>query len=119
MAAYVNPLSICEPLGDRIVVRLDAKKDKTEGGIVIPEIALNERQQIGTIIAVGPGRYTDEGKLIPMRVKVDDRVILTGFAGLEIRSDHAASQDEYLILREEDVLARLPPPETPKVKKPR
>ncbi len=90
-----------KPLGDRVII--DPIKDETEksaGGIHIPDTA-KEKPQKGKVVAAGPGRTTDEGKVIPMPVKAGDIVIYSKYAGTEYKQDGK----EYLIVREADVLA--------------
>ena len=102
-----HPLANCRPRWDRVVIRRDLAKRETEGGILLPETVSN-KQQTGTVVKVGPGRQTIEGKIVPMDLKPGDRVIITNYAGLEIRDPTtASSNDEYIILREDDVLAVL------------
>ena len=88
------------PLGDRVVVRPAAREETTRSGIVLPDTS-TERPQRGAIIAVGPGRVSDEGKQIPMEVKVGDTVLFAKYAGTEFKLE----EDELLILSEKDVLA--------------
>ncbi|MCK4331874.1 MAG: co-chaperone GroES [Dehalococcoidia bacterium] len=90
-----------QPLGDRVVVRPAAKEEVTKGGIVLPDTA-KEKPQEGKVIAVGPGRLTDEGKRIVMDVKVGDTVIYAKYGGTEIKED----DEELIILRESDILAK-------------
>ena len=90
-----------QPLADRVVVKPIAKEDKTKSGIYIPDTA-KERPQEGEIIAVGPGRLTDEGKRIAMDLKVGDRVIYATYGGTEIKID----DQELVIMRESDILAK-------------
>ena len=89
-----------KPLGDRILVKRLEAESKTAGGIVLPDTA-KEKPQEGEIVAVGPGRMTDEGKRIAMEVKVGDRVIYAKYGGSEIKIDDV----EMIILRESDILA--------------
>jgi chaperonin GroES len=89
-----------QPLADRLVVKPIAKEEVTKGGIFLPDTA-KEKPQEGEIIAVGPGRMTDEGKRIAMEVKVGDRVIYAKYGGSEIKIDDV----EMIILRESDILA--------------
>lgn len=84
------------PLSDRVVVERIEEDEVTAGGIVIPSTA-KEKTQVGRVLAVGPGKMTDDGKLIPMTVKVGDKVFFGKYAGTE-------AGDEVLIIREEDVL---------------
>lgn len=89
------------PLGDRVVVKAIEREEVTKGGIVIPDTA-KEKPQDGEVIAVGPGKLTDEGKRIPMDVKVGDIVIYAKYAGMEFKLDN----EELMILRESDILAK-------------
>jgi chaperonin GroES len=90
-----------EPLGDRVVVKPKPKEEVTKGGIVLPDTA-KEKPQEGEVIAVGPGRLTDDGKRIAMDVKVGDIVIYAKYGGTEIKED----DEEFIILRESDILAK-------------
>jgi chaperonin GroES len=102
-----NPLAVCRPLADRLVVRRDLPQTVTPGGIMMPD-TFQGRQQTGTVISAGPGRRDEKGNRVPMDVKVGDRVVLTGYAGLEIRDPGVEHEEEYTILREEDIVAVLP-----------
>ena len=88
-----------EPLEDRIVVKPGEEEETTVSGIVIPDTA-KEKPQEGEVVAVGPGRF-EEGKRIPMDVKVGDKVIYSKYGGTEVKIEG----DEYLILSARDVLA--------------
>jgi chaperonin GroES len=88
------------PLADRLVVRPIEKDEKTKGGIILPDTA-KEKPQEGEVVAVGPGRMTEDGKRIAMEVKIGDRVIYAKYGGSEIKIDDA----EMVILRETDILA--------------
>ena len=88
------------PLSDRVVVKPLEETEEMRGGLYIPDTAKEKRQQ-GEILAVGPGRISDDGKRIEMDVKVGDRVIYGKYSGTEI----TVSAEEVLILRESDVLA--------------
>ncbi len=90
-----------QPLADRVVVKPVPKEEKTKSGIYIPDTA-KERPQEGEIIAVGPGRLTDDGKRIAMDLKVGDRVIYAKYGGTEIKID----DQELVIMRESDILAK-------------
>jgi chaperonin GroES len=90
-----------EPLGDRVVVKPSPKEEVTRSGIVIPDTA-KEKPQEGKVIAVGPGRMTDDGKRIAMDVKVGDIVIYAKYGGTEIKEN----DEELIILRESDILAK-------------
>jgi chaperonin GroES len=91
-----------KPLGDRVVVLPTAREETTRGGIVLPDTA-KEKPQEGKVIAVGPGRTTDEGKLVPPEVKEGDTVVYAKYSGTEIRLD----DKDYLILSERDILAKM------------
>jgi chaperonin GroES len=90
-----------QPLADRLVVKPVEKEEKTKSGIILPDTA-KEKPQEGEVVAVGPGRMTDEGKRIPMDLKVGDRVIYSKYGGSEIKIDDV----EMIILRESDILAK-------------
>jgi chaperonin GroES len=90
-----------EPLGDRVVIKPTAKEDVSKGGIVLPDTA-KEKPQEGKIIAVGPGRLTEDGKRIAMEVKKGDKVIYSKYAGTEFKLD----DEELVIMREGDILAK-------------
>ncbi|MFH1675566.1 MAG: co-chaperone GroES [bacterium] len=90
-----------KPLGDRVVVRpLEEEARTTSGGIVIPDTA-KEKPQLGEVVAIGPGRFTYEGKIIPLTVKVGDNVFHSKYGGTNIKFEG----EEYIILREDDILA--------------
>ncbi len=89
-----------KPLGDRVVIEHVEQQDKSTGGVFLPDTA-KEKPQEGIIRAVGTGRLTDEGKTLPMNVKVGDRVIYSKYSGSEVKVDGT----EYLIVSEKDVLA--------------
>ena len=89
-----------KPLADHIIVQVVTEEQKTQGGIVLPDTA-KEKPQEASVIAVGPGRLLDNGSRVSPEVKTGDRVIFAKYSGTEIKIDG----DEYLILRESDVLA--------------
>jgi chaperonin GroES len=91
-----------QPLGDRVVIKPTPKEEVSKGGIVLPDTA-KEKPQEGKIIAVGPGRLTEEGKRIVMEVKKGDKVIYSKYAGTEFKLD----SDELIIMREGDILAKM------------
>ncbi len=91
-----------KPLHDRVLVKRLEEKETKKGGIIIPDTA-KEKPQEGEIIAVGPGRVTDDGKRQPMEVKVGDKILFGKYSGSEVKLDG----EEYLIMREEDVLGVL------------
>ncbi|MFH0839478.1 MAG: co-chaperone GroES [Candidatus Omnitrophota bacterium] len=89
-----------QPLGDRIVIEVLEAKEKTKGGIVLPDSA-KEKPQEGKVVAVGKGKVSDDGKVIPLEVKVGDKILYGKYTGTEVTLD----EKEYLIIKEEDVLA--------------
>ena len=89
-----------KPLADRILVRRLEEKEEKRGGIIIPDTA-KEKPQQAEVVAVGPGRITDEGKRVALEVKAGDKILMGKYSGTEVKIDG----NEYLIMREEDVLA--------------
>ncbi|MBK7889542.1 MAG: co-chaperone GroES [Bdellovibrionales bacterium] len=87
------------PLHDRILVRRMAEEEKTAGGIIIHDSA-KEKPQRGEIVATGKGRVTEDGKILPLEVKIGDKVLFSKYSGTELKLDGA----EYLMMREEDIL---------------
>ena len=87
------------PLHDRILIKRIEEKETAKGGIIIPDSA-KEKQQEGEVIAVGNGKKTEDGKIIPLDVKAGDRILFGKYSGSEIKIDNK----EYLILKEEEVL---------------
>ncbi len=94
-------VSKLEPLGDRVVIRPTKREEVSKGGIVIPDTA-KEKPQEGEVVAVGPGKMTDEGKRIAMDVKVRDIVVYARYAGTELKID----EEELVVVRESDILAK-------------
>jgi chaperonin GroES len=88
-----------KPLHDRILIKRVEEKETVKGGIIIPDTA-KEKPQEGEVIAVGGGKKTEEGKVIPLDVKAGDRILFGKYSGTEIKID----DQEYLIIREEEVL---------------
>ena len=88
-----------QPLGDRLILKAVEAKEVKKSGIIIPDTA-KEKPQEGLVMAVGKGKLTEEGKLIPMEVKTGDTVLYGKYSGTEIK----INDEEYLIMREEDVL---------------
>ena len=88
------------PLGDRIVVEPLEAEEKTKGGIILPDTA-KEKPQEGKVVAVGKGKVGEDGKVVSMEVKVGDKVLYGKYSGTEITID----DKEYIILKEEDILA--------------
>ena len=90
------------PLHDRVVVRRIDAEEKTAGGIIIPDTA-KEKPQEGEIVAAGPGARNEQGQLVPLDVKPGDRILFGKYSGSDIKSDG----NEYLIMREDEVLGVL------------
>ncbi|MBI4120108.1 MAG: co-chaperone GroES [Parcubacteria group bacterium] len=88
------------PLGDRVLLE-PIREEKRKGGIILPETVDKERPERGKVVAVGPGKKDENGKLIPLNVKKGDKVLFTKYGPNEIKID----DKEYLIAREEDILA--------------
>ena len=91
-----------QPLGDRVLVQALEQKEVQKSGIIIPDTA-KEKPQEGKIVAAGKGKTTEEGKVLPMDVKVGDKVLYGKYSGTEIKLD----DEEYLIMHQEDVLGIL------------
>ena len=91
-----------QPLGDRVLVKPSDREEQTKSGLVLPDTA-QERPQEGSVVAVGPGRMTDDGKRVPLELKAGDKVVYSKFAGTEYSDDG----EDYLILAERDILAKV------------
>ena len=91
-----------KPLADRILVRRIEEQEMKRGGILIPDTA-KEKPQEGEVVAVGPGRMTEEGKRLAMEVKKGDRILIGKYTGTDVKIEGT----EYIILREDDVLGVL------------
>ena len=87
------------PLHDRVIVKAAPAEEKTAGGIIIPDTA-KEKPQEGKVVAVGKGKLGDDGKVTPLDVKINDRILFGKYSGTEINFDG----EEHLIMREEDIL---------------
>ncbi len=92
-----------KPLADRVVVKPSKAEEMTKGGIIVPDTA-KEKPVWGDVIAVGPGRTSDDGKLIPMEIKVGDKVLYGKYSGTEVTMDG----EDLLIMRESDIFAIMP-----------
>ncbi len=101
-----------QPMADRLVVKPIEREEVTKGGIFLPDTA-KEKPQEGAVLAVGPGRLSEDGKRIAMDIKVGDRVIYAKYGGTEIKID----DEELIILRESDILAKKAVPDTRKGRK--
>ncbi len=91
-----------QPLGDRVLIRPIEQKETKKGNIIIPDTA-KEKPQEGEVVAVGKGKTTDEGKILPMEVKAGDRVLYGTYSGTEIKID----DEEHVIMHQEDILGLL------------
>ena len=89
-----------KPLADRVVIKPAPAEERTKGGIILPDTA-KEKPVIGEVVAVGPGKVSDEGKKIPPEVKVGDKVLYGKYSGTEV----TVEGEEYLIMREADIFA--------------
>jgi chaperonin GroES len=87
------------PLQDRVIVERIAEEEKTKGGIIIPDTA-KEKPQEGKVIAVGKGKVTEDGTLLPVSVKAGDKILFGKYSGTEVK----LNGNEYLIMREDDIL---------------
>ena len=90
-----------QPLSDYILIEPIKEEEKTKSGILLPETVDKERPEQGKVIAVGPGKRTSSDKIIPMNVKVGQKVLFTKYGPSEIKVD----EKEYLIAKQEDILA--------------
>lgn len=89
-----------KPLGDRVIIERIEEEEKTASGIIVPESA-KEKPQQGRVVAVGKGRVADNGSVIPLDVKEEDKIVFQKYAGTELKHEGK----DYLILREDDILA--------------
>ena len=89
-----------KPLADRIVIKPSPAEEKTKGGIILPDTA-KEKPVVGEVVAAGPGRKADDGKLVSMDLKIGDKVLYGKYSGTEVSLDG----QEYLIMRETDIFA--------------
>src|SRR5438128_2135607 len=93
-----------QPIADRVLVKREDKPDtKSPGGIIIPDTAQKEKSKYGTVVAVGPGRVSDEGKIVPMSVKPGTKVVFN--AGWDNEVDMGEKDEEYFLVKESDILA--------------
>jgi chaperonin GroES len=93
-------MTTIRPLSNRVLVKR-TKAKTTKGGIILPDSA-QEKPKEGEVVAVGPGKFDDEGKAHPLNVKVGDRVLFGAYAGTEVKQDEG--DEEYLIMAEDDIL---------------
>ena len=102
MTTAIKSAAQIKPMADRIVIRPTEKEETTKGGIFLPDTA-RERPQEGEVVAVGPGRYLNNGKRAEMELKAGDKVIYSKYAGTEIEVE----DEELLVLGSNDVLAKI------------
>ncbi len=102
MATTTKLKTKLRPLHDRVLIKRLEEQDEKHGSIIIPDTA-KEKPQRGKVVAVGNGKITEEGKKIPLDVKAGDRILFSKYSGSEVKIDN----EDYLIFREEDVLAIL------------
>ena len=101
MAKTASDLKV-RPLHDRILVRRMAEEEKTAGGIIIPDTA-KEKPQRGEVVATGKGRILEDGKVLPLEVKVGDKILFSKYVPTELKLDG----QEFLMMKEDDVLGIL------------
>jgi chaperonin GroES len=89
-----------KPLADRVVIKPSPAEEKSRGGIILPDTA-KEKPVVGEVVAIGPGKVTDDGKTVAPEVKVGDKVLYGKYSGTEVTIEG----DEYLIMREADIFA--------------
>ena len=92
-----------QPLGDRVLVKREEVNLKSPAGIIIPDTATKEKSKRGVVVAVGPGKYGDEGDLIPMTIKVGEKVYFNAGWDNEVKLD--GDESEYFLVHESDILA--------------
>lgn len=100
MAAVTLNVSSLQPLGDRILVKLQGPEEQTAGGIILPDAA-QDKPQVGEVVQVGVGKRSDDGALQPIDVQVGDKVLYSKYAGTEIN----LNGEDHMLLREQDILA--------------
>lgn len=100
MPALSLNVSTLKPLGDRVLVKIAEQEEKTAGGIFLPDNA-KEKPQVGEVAAVGPGKRTDDGKLVAVELEVGSKVLYSKYAGTEVK----LGTDDYVLLTERDILA--------------
>lgn len=90
-----------KPLSDHILIEPIKEEEKTKGGIFLPDTATKEKSETGKVVAIGPGKKTDDGKIIPLSIKPGDKVLFSKYGPNEIK----VGEKEYLIATESDILA--------------
>lgn len=100
MAQQMEKKVSIQPLADRVLLKREEQKETLKGGIILPDSA-KEKQETAIVIAVGPGKVSKDGSLIPASVKVGDKVLMDKYSGQEITLD----DEEYIIVRSDDIIA--------------
>lgn len=100
MAAVSLSVSTVKPLGDRVFVKVSASEEKTAGGLYLPDTA-KEKPQVGEVVALGPGKRSDDGNRQEMEIKLGDKVLYSKYAGTDIK----LGTEEYVLVSEKDILA--------------
>lgn len=100
MATVTLNVSSLQPLGDRILIKIQDANEQTTGGIILPDTA-KDKPQVGEVVQIGVGKRSDDGKLQPIDVQVGDKVLYSKYAGTEINLNGA----DHMLLREQDILA--------------
>lgn len=100
MATVTLNVSSLQPLGDRILIKIQDANEQTTGGIILPDTA-KDKPQVGEVVQIGVGKRSDDGKLQPIDVQVGDKVLYSKYAGTEISLNGA----DHMLLREQDILA--------------
>ncbi|MBE9051473.1 co-chaperone GroES [Nostocales cyanobacterium LEGE 11386] len=102
MARVSLSVSTVKPLGDRVLIKISESEDKTPGGIFLPDTA-KEKPQVGEVVAVGPGKRSEDGSHQTMEVNVGDKVLYSKYAGTDIEF----GDEDYILVGEKDILATL------------
>jgi chaperonin GroES len=102
MAQVSLSVSTVKPLSDRVLIKVGESEEKTPGGILLPDTA-KEKPQVGEVVAVGAGKWNEDGSRQPMQVKVGEKVLYSKYAGTDIK----IGTEDYVLLSEKDILATL------------
>ena len=104
MTTSIKSATQIQPMSDRVVIRPTKQEEMTKSGIVLPD-TVQERPQEGEVVAVGPGRYLNNGQRLEMEIKVGDKVIYSKYSGSEIQAED--EDEELLVLSANDILAKI------------
>ena len=104
MTTSIKSATQINPMSDRVVIRPTKQEEMTKSGIVLPD-TVQERPQEGEVVAVGPGRYLNNGQRLEMEIKVGDKVIYSKYSGSEIKAED--EDEELLVLSANDILAKI------------